>query len=67
MISCWIDKIDGRKVYLRAKLVDKDGNVYTEATALFIKVQWGVANWKFIKSKLNSVAQDNAQNKQSKE
>jgi hypothetical protein len=39
---------------MKAKIVDVDGIVYTEATALFMKVNWGVANWSKIKTGLES-------------
>lgn len=41
MITAEIDKIEGRKVYLKAVIYDKDKTVCTEATGLFLTVKWG--------------------------
>lgn len=47
MITCEVDKIEGRKVYVKATIFDKDHNVCTEASALFLTVNWGVPmKWK---------------------
>lgn len=41
MITAEIDKIEGRKVYLKATVYDKDKTICTEATGLFLTVSWG--------------------------
>lgn len=38
MISAEIEKIEGRKVFLKAKIYDKDNVLCTEATGLFLTV-----------------------------
>ena len=45
MISCFIEKIDGRKIYVKGVITDITGEVHTEATALFVRVNWGIVNW----------------------
>ncbi|CAD8090046.1 unnamed protein product [Paramecium sonneborni] len=46
LISCEVEKIQGRKVFLKAVVYDKDKNICGEATALFITVNWGGKQWK---------------------
>lgn len=46
MISCTIEKIDGRKIYLKGVITDVEGKIYTEATALFVRVNWGTSIWR---------------------
>ncbi len=36
-----VDKVEGRKVFLKGKIVDKENNVYTNMDSLFIKPKWG--------------------------
>ncbi len=36
IFETWIDKIDGRKVYTRARLLGPDGETSAEATAIFL-------------------------------
>ncbi|OQS04429.1 hypothetical protein THRCLA_03328 [Thraustotheca clavata] len=36
VITTELEKIEGRKVYLKSKVQDTEGNTYTEATSLFI-------------------------------
>jgi acyl-coenzyme A thioesterase PaaI-like protein len=35
-----VEKIEGRKVFLKGKIVDKDNNVYTTMDTLYIKMKW---------------------------
>ena len=35
-----VDKIDGRKVYIKGQIVDKDNNVYTSMDTLYVKFKW---------------------------
>lgn len=47
MITCEVEKVDGRKVHVKAKIYDQDHNVCTEATGLFVTVGWGTSSmWK---------------------
>jgi predicted thioesterase len=41
-IEAAIDRIDGRKIHLRAKLMDWSGKVVAEGTGLFIVLREGV-------------------------
>ena len=34
----WIDSVDGRKAFIRAKMTDSDDNVLSEASGLMIKL-----------------------------
>lgn len=54
MITAEIDKIEGRKVYLKAVIYDKDKTVCTEATGLFLTVKWGGQMWKNALDKMKS-------------
>ncbi|EQC27835.1 hypothetical protein SDRG_14419 [Saprolegnia diclina VS20] len=36
IVTTELERIEGRKVYLKAKVQDAEGNTYTEATSLFI-------------------------------
>jgi len=36
-----VDRIEGRKVYLKGKIVDKENNVYTNMESLFVRPKWG--------------------------
>ncbi|CAK86849.1 unnamed protein product (macronuclear) [Paramecium tetraurelia] len=46
LISCEVEKVQGRKVFLKAIVYDNDKNICGEATALFITVNWGGKQWK---------------------
>ncbi|CAD8070089.1 unnamed protein product [Paramecium primaurelia] len=46
LISCEVEKVQGRKVFLKAKVYDNQNNICGEATALFITVNWGGKQWK---------------------
>ena len=46
LIKCTVEKVDGRKVYLRADVYDKDKNLCSSANALFLTVNWGGKQWK---------------------
>ena len=56
LVSCWIEKLDGRKAYLKSEIRDVKGQLFVEATALFVKVNWGVANWQNVKNNIESSA-----------
>jgi len=36
-----VDKMEGRKVFLKGKIVDKENNVYTNMESLFVRPKWG--------------------------
>lgn len=38
MSRAWIDKVDGRKLFIRAAMIDAEGNVLSEANGLMIKL-----------------------------
>ncbi len=38
-VEAWVDRVDGRKVSLRARMTGADGTVYGEARGLFIEQQ----------------------------
>lgn len=35
-----VDKVEGRKVFLKGQIIDKEKNVYTTLDTMFIKVKW---------------------------
>jgi len=35
-----VEKIEGRKVFLKGKIMDKENNVYTTMDTLFVKIKW---------------------------
>ena len=35
-----VEKIEGRKVFLKGKIVDKENNVYTTMDTLYVKIKW---------------------------
>lgn len=37
-LEAWVERIDGRKVYTRARLIGEDGETHAEGTGLFIKM-----------------------------
>ncbi|CAD8160604.1 unnamed protein product [Paramecium octaurelia] len=57
MITAEIDKIEGRKVFLKATIYDQDKTICTEATGLFLTVQWGGQMWKNALDKIKEVSQ----------
>jgi acyl-coenzyme A thioesterase PaaI-like protein len=38
-VESWIERIEGRKIFLRSRLSDGNGKVHAEGDALFIKLQ----------------------------
>jgi len=36
-----VERMEGRKVFLRGKIIDKENNVYTNMESLFIRPKWG--------------------------
>ena len=41
MITCEVERREGRKIFLKANIIDSDGTIHTEANSLFVKVNWG--------------------------
>jgi acyl-coenzyme A thioesterase PaaI-like protein len=37
-VEAWIERIEGRKVFARSKLMDRDGTLFAEAEGLFIEL-----------------------------
>ena len=37
-IETWVDKVEGRKVWMKSEIKDKDGILYTKGTGLYITV-----------------------------
>lgn len=55
IIKVHVDKIEGRKVYLSARVEDTHGVLHTESTALMISVNWGTSSWKKMFNTLQTV------------
>lgn len=56
IIKMEVSKIDGRKVYIAARVEDHNGVVYTESSALMISVNWGTSSWKKMFTSLHNIA-----------
>ncbi|MFU8805451.1 MAG: PaaI family thioesterase [Bradymonadaceae bacterium] len=37
--EAWVERVDGRKIHPRGRIVDDDGTVYADATGLFIALE----------------------------
>lgn len=38
IIETWVDKIEGRKVWMKSEIRDKEGTLYTKGTGLYVTV-----------------------------
>ncbi|KAL4499030.1 hypothetical protein ABPG72_016932 [Tetrahymena utriculariae] len=59
IIKLEVSKIDGRKVYITAKIEDHKGQIHTESTALMISVNWGTSSWKKMFTQLHNISKLN--------
>ena len=46
MMNCFVEKHEGRKIFVKGIIVDQDHNVVSDASALMIQVKWGTSFWK---------------------
>ncbi|CAD8148309.1 unnamed protein product [Paramecium octaurelia] len=46
LITCEVQNIQGRKVFLKAVVQDSENNICSEANAIFLTVNWGGNQWK---------------------
>lgn len=41
MANFEIEKIEGRKIYMKCEVVNKDHEIVADATSLFLTIKWG--------------------------
>lgn len=56
IIKLAVDKIDGRKINIKAIVEDQHGVVHTESSALMISVNWGASQLKTFVNKLHQAS-----------
>lgn len=55
MIKCSLDNVEGRKIMLKAEVVDKKGRVCTTASAVMVRVKWDMKAWQFLFDNLRAL------------
>lgn len=45
MLESRVDKMEGRKIFLKSTIIDKKGRVCVESSATMVRVKWDIRAW----------------------